>query len=189
MRIGYTAKIKGAATVEEQREALIDIGAGKFLDEGAPKRRVKPGEDPRPERTDAIDILREGDELCVYSAAVLARDAGDLFTVVAQATAKNASVYVIDMAKAFTATDDHAALARAFTGDRRKAQTEAARMAPKKKRGGRPKALELKGEDRAVFKRMWNDPDVDRPAVARKFKVSVATVVRRAAEMNLGAKA
>lgn len=189
MRIGYIAKIKGAASVEEQREALTEIGAGKFLNEGAPKRRVKPGEDPRPARSDAIDILRERDELCVYSAAHLARDAGDLFTVVAQVTERQASVYVIDMARNFTATEDQAALARAFTGDKRKAQTEAARMAPKKKRGGRPKAVDLKGEDRALFKRMWNDADIDRPAIARKFKVSVATVVRRAADMNLGPKA
>ncbi|GJL93071.1 recombinase family protein [Hyphococcus sp.] len=189
MKIAYTAKIKGAATVDEQREALTEIGAGKLIEEGAPARRVKPGEDPRPARSRAVRILRPGDELCVYSATHLARDMGDLFTVLAAITAQAATLYVIDMAKSFTATPDHAALARAFTGDKRKAQTEAARAAPKKKRGGRPKAIDLKGADLAEFKRMWKDPDIDRKAIGRRFKASVATIVRRASDLDLGPKA
>lgn len=190
MRLGYTAKIKSAASVAEQREAMDDVGAGKVLDEGAPIRKPKPGQDPRPKRTRLVKILRPGDEFCVYSASHLARDAGDLFTVLAAITACGASLYVIDMAKTFTASPDQAALARAFVGDKRKAQTDAARKAPKKKRGGRPKAMsDLTKAEWAEFDRAWNDGGVDREQMARRWKVSIATIGRKAAARGLGPKA
>lgn len=70
-------------------------------------------------------------------------------------------------------------------------QTAAARKAAfiKGTRGGRPPALTLKGADLAEFKRMWRDGAVDREMIARRFGCSVATVVRRAGDLKLGAKA
>lgn len=189
MRFGYTAKIKGSASEAEQREALVEIGASKIIDEGEPHWPPKPRRPHRPQLADLISILREGDQLCVYSARHLARNAGDLFRALAAVTAKGASVYVVDMADDFTADESHARIADAFAGDKRRAQTEAARNAPRKNRGGRPPALTLNGADLAEFKRMWRDGAVDREMIARRFGCSVATVVRRAGDLKLGAKA
>lgn len=59
-----------------------------------------------------------------------------------------------------------------------------------KDRGGRPPALDLHGEEWAVFKRMWLDEDTDQAAMCRRFNnVSRATLTRYAAKRGLPAKA
>lgn len=192
MRFGYAAKTKAGATVAEQRAALADVGASKIIEEKVWKRPPKPGEDPRPERADLVAILRPGDELCVYSALHLARDAGDLFSVLAAVTAQRASVYVVDMAENFTADESHAKIAKALTRDKRQAQTAAARQSPKRKKdpGGRPPALaDLTAAQWAEFDRDWKDEGFSRSQMARKWKVSVATIDRKAAARGLGKKA
>lgn len=190
MRLGYIRKIKVGATEDEQREALAAVGASKVFIEKVWKRKPKPGEDPTPERTDLIDILRNGeDELCVFSALHLARDAGDLFSVLAAVAAKQCSVYVIDMGENFTADGKQARIAKAFTGDKRKAHMAKPRGA-RKDPGGRPKALaNLDRAQWAQFDRDWKDDAVSIPQMARKWKVSEATISRKAAARKLGRKA
>lgn len=189
MRLGYVRKIKVGATEDEQREALAAIGASKVFVEKVWKRKPKPDEDPTPERTDLIDILRPGDELCVFSALHLARDAGDLFAALSAVSRQGSSVYVIDMAKNFTADKQHAEIAKAFTGDKRKARTAKARGA-RKDPGGRPPALaDLDRAQWAQFDRDWKDDAVSIPQMARKWKVSAATISRKAAARKLGPKA
>lgn len=195
MRFGYTAKVKGAPSVEEQRALLADIGVTRIYDEGAPPMRVKPGESWRPIRDALVEIIRSAaqggpDQICIATAGLAARNAGDLFTFLAAVSTKGGSVYVIDMESDFTADEDQAALARAFTGDKGKAQTEAARSKPGKKKGGRPPALKLSCEDTAIFRRMWGDPATDIAAMCRRFGgVHRSTIGRRAAKMKLGPKA
>lgn len=189
MRIGYIRKIKAGASEAEQREALLAIGAGKIFSERVWKRKPKPDEDPTPERTDLIGMLREFDELCVFSALHLARDAGDLFNVLASVTAQQASVYVIDMGDNFTADAKQAKIAKAFTGDKRRAQMAPARGA-RKDPGGRPKVMaDLDRAAWAQFDRQWRDDGVSIPQMARHWKVSQVTISRKAAERNLGKKA
>lgn len=189
MRLGYIRKIKIGATEDEQRQALASIGAGKLTVEKIWKRKPKPGEDRTPERTDMIDILRPGDELCVFSAMHLALDAGDLFSVLAAVTAKRATVHVIDMGDNFTADEKQARIAKAFTGDKRKARMAPARGA-RKDPGGRPKALaDLDRAQWAQFDRDWKDDAVSIPQMSRKWGVSEATVSRKAAARKLGRKA
>lgn len=189
MRFGYIRKIKAGASVAEQRAALTDIGAAKIFEEKVWKRKPRLDEDPCPERTDLIDVLRAGNQLCVFSAVHLALNAGDLFSVLAAVRAKQASVYVIDMADSFTADDKHARIAKAFSGDKRRAQTVPARSA-RKNPGGRPKALAgLTRADWAAFDREWRDDAMSVPQMARKWKVSEATISRKARERKLGAKA
>jgi len=192
MRFGYVAKIKAGASVEEQREALADVGAAKIIAEKVWKRKPRPDEDPRPERADLIAILRPGDELCVLSPLHLAANAGDLFSVLAAVTDQRASVYVIDMAENFTADESHAKIAKALTRDKRQAQTANARGSEKHKKnpGGRPKALaDLDRAAWAQFDRDWKDDAISIPQMARKWKVSEATISRKAAARKLGRKA
>lgn len=189
MRFGYTTKIKAGASEAEQRDALAAVGASKLIAEKVWKRKPRPGEDPCPERTALIEILRPGDELCVFSALHLARNAGDLFAVLAAVAAQRASVYVIDMADNFTADEKQARIAKAFSGDKRRAQTAPARGA-RKDPGGRPKALaDLDRAAWAQFDRQWRDDAVSIPQMAREWKVSPATISRKAAERKLGPKA
>jgi len=192
MRIGYTIKIKSGASETEQLEALGDIGAAKVFSEKVWKRKPKPEEDPRLERTELIDVLRPGDELCAYSALHLAKDAGDLFSVLAAVTAQSASVYVIDMDENFTGNESHARIAKALSRDKRHAQTANARASEgrKKNRGGRPKALgDLDKAQWAQFDRDWKDDAVSIPQMASKWNVSEATVSRKAKARKLGNKA
>lgn len=189
MRLGYIRKIKVGATEDEQRAALAAIGAGKITAEKIWKRKPKPDEDPTPERTDLIDILRPGDELCVFSALHLAVDAGDLFSVLAAVTARRATVYVVDMGDNFTADEKHARIAKAFTSDKRKARMAKARGA-RKDPGGRPPALaDLDRAQWAQFDRDWKDDAIGIKQMARKWSVSEATISRKAAARKLGPKA
>lgn len=189
MRLGYIRKIKVGATEDEQREALAAIGAGKITVEKVWKRKPKPDEDPTPERSTLIEILRPGDELCVYSALHFARDAGDLFSALATVSEQSASVYVIDMGESFTADSKQARIAKAFTGDKRKARMAKARGA-RKDPGGRPPALaDLDRAQWAQFDRDWKDDAVGIKQMARKWKVSEATISRKAAARKLGRKA
>lgn len=189
MRLGYIRKIKVGATEDEQREALAAIGVAKVFIERAWKRKPMPDEDPTPERTDLIEILREGDELCVFSALHLALDAGDLFSALAAVSARRATVHVIDMGDNFTADEKHARIAKAFTGDKRKARMATARGA-RKDPGGRPPALaDLDRAQWAQFARDWKDDAMGIKQMARKWGVSEATISRKAAARKLGRKA
>lgn len=189
MRFGYLTKIKVGATTDEQRDALADIGASKIVAEKIWKRKPKPDEDPRPERTGLIEILRAGDELCVFSALHLATNAGDLFATLAAVTERQASVYVIDMDDNFTATEKQARIAKSLTRDKRHAQIAKARGA-RKNPGGRPKALaDLTRADWAKFDRQWKDDAVSIPQMAREWNVSDATISRKAKQRKLGNKA
>lgn len=189
MRFGYVTKIKVGATTDEQREALADVGVTKIVPEKIWKRKPKPDEDPCPERTALIDILRPGDELCVFSAHHLARNAGELFTVLALVTAKQASVYVVDMDANFTADDSHARIARAMTRDKNVARITKARDS-RKNPGGRPKAMaNLDRAQWAKFDRQWKDNAISIPQMARDWDVSQATISRKAKQRKLGNKA
>lgn len=70
-------------------------------------------------------------------------------------------------------------------GDGRMASADEARKDP----GGRPKALaDLDRAQWAQFDRDWKDDAVSIPQMARKWKVSAATISRKAAARKLGAK-
>ena len=189
MRLGYIRRIKVGATEDEQRAALTAIGVGKITVERVWKRKLRREDDPTPERTDLIDILRPGDELCVFSALHLARDAGDLFATLFAVAARGAVVYVVDMGDSFTADEKQARIAKAFTGDKRKARMAPARGA-RKDPGGRPPALaDLDRAQWAQFDRDWRDDAISIKQMARKWKVSEATISRKAAARKLGPKA
>lgn len=183
MRFGYTAKVRGGPTEDEQRALMRELGIARIVDEGAARGRS------RPERDDLVSIMRTGDEIAVVSASLAAHNAGDLFAFVADLTARGAALYVIDQEQAFTASASHAALARAFVRDKNVAQIAPAR-AKRKNKGGRKPKLVLEGEALAVFKRMWSDPDTDIAAMQRRFEnVSRHTISRRARGLGLGPKA
>ena len=189
MRLGYVAKSKAGASVDDQREALADIGVMKVIPERVWKRKPRKGENPRPERSDLIEILRPGDELCVLSAVNLADSVADLFAVLAAVTARDASVYVIDMGESFTADESHARVARVMQKDKRRGDIAKARDA-RKNQGGRPPALStLTRAEWAEFDRQWRDDAVSIPQMAARWKVSPATVSRKATARKLGPKA
>lgn len=193
LRFGYTAKVRGAPLESEQRDILVEVGcaASKILDEGELRLHPATRKQLRPVRAEAIEYMRAGDELAVVSAWIAARNADDLFGLVADLSERGAALYVVDQARAFTAERQHADLARAFVKDRNEAQTAEARRSPKRKKdpGGRPKALELKGAQAVEFDRMWKDDAVSKNVMARHFGCSPATVTRRAGERGLGPKA
>ncbi|MEO1042811.1 MAG: recombinase family protein [Pseudomonadota bacterium] len=196
MRYGYTASIKGAPSEADQRETLIAAGvpADRIVSEGVPVSKPKPKQDRRPWRTTAIEFLRDGDQLCVVSPRIIARNAGDLFRVAATITQAGGGLFVVDLDREFTATEDHARLAEAFTGDANQAQIQRARQSKRKNSGGRPqvkglpKGLKKTDPKRLKFERMWNSEADSQDDMALVFGCSKATIIRRAAEWGLGAK-
>lgn len=190
MHVGMTIKSKSGLSVAEQREVLAEIGCRKIFDAGAPLKRVKPKQDRWPGRTEIIEILRAGDLLCVVSAVPLARDLDELFTVVAALTSKQCALYVVEMAKEFTATEDQAALARNYSAKKRKAQTADALASPRRKKnpGGRPRALDLSKAQWIEFDDDWRGDELSIAQMGRKWGAHDSTIIRTADRRKLGPK-
>lgn len=192
MRFGYTATVRGQLSEDEQRSVLKETGVEdrRIFSDGVPDFDKKTKKERREERDELTRILRPGDQIIVVAAAIAARSTGRLFRWLSTVTAKGASLFVVDQQKEFTCTTEHAEIAEAMEGDKGRAQTATARNTKRKRKGGRPPALVLDGERKAVFIRMWNDEHTDIAAMQRKFGgVSRATIQRRAADLNLGHKA
>lgn len=189
MKIGYIRIDKVGPTPAEQQRSLHAAGIMDFSDEApvyidrAPKKNMKPGEDPLPERTEAIRALRPGDEIVIADAGRLGLDRGDILRCLGQIGARGCSVYVVAEDKNFPcaaeieqAADFIEASAKALLHSRMKKARKARKPG---EGGGRPSANMPTGAALERLRAMWNDPNTSAKKVEEVSGVSLSTLYRR----------
>lgn len=180
-RVGYARVSTEDQELEAQLDALTEAGCVRIFSEKAS------GMDPeRQERKLALEYLRAGDDLVVYSLSRLGRGMVDLVTTVVALHERGVGLVslvepVDTRSTAQTATGEFtlwlfcalAALERSLTVERTNATLAAKRAAGI--RGGRPPALAPQAV--AGVLAMLNDGQAV-AAVAEAFKVSESTIRR-----------
>lgn len=183
--MGYIRVDRAGPTREEQEAALRAAGVTDFSAMGpvyvdeAPPKRLKPGADITPARTDALRALREGDELAIHSPARLGSTRADVLLALQAIGEAGASIYNCASAELVTVHPD-AARAIGFAAEAEsQGQKERAAKARRgvTKRAGPPAALS--GKRLVEAGDAWADPTLSAEQVAEKVKASVSTLYRR----------
>jgi len=179
----------GASPAEQQR-ALESAGITDFSDEGPVyvdplrKKRLKDGEEPLPERTEAIRSLIAGDELVVSNAARLGLNRADILKCLGQIGAKNASVFVVDENRTFVCSPaiseavDFAEIADKKLLSERMQKARKGRKAFSAATGNKTK-LPKDGPVLDHIQSLWTDPTVHADEVVKAAGVSLATLHRK----------
>ena len=187
MRRGYIRITKTGPSPDQQRRALEAVGVTGFSDDDAiyidqeKKRKPKEGEDPLPQRTEAIKSLRAGDELVVANAGRLGVSRDDILATLAAVGRRRASVFDAAEGRAFACSPEIADAAEFALLAQSKLQAErvaVARQAIKEfgtKSGPRPK---LSKNDVNDLRQMWANPEVPVEAVEIEAGVKRRTLYR-----------
>lgn len=189
MRIGYIRISKVGPSPADQQRSLHASGILDFSDEGpvyvdrAPKKNLKPGDDPLPERTLAVRALRKDDELVIADAGRLGLDRSDILRCLGQIGAHGASVYVVADDKHFAcapeiedAADFLDAAAKSMVAEKLKKARKARK--PDSPRGRQPAKLPT-GDRLVALQAMWNDPNTPAARVVDVSGVALSTLYRK----------
>lgn len=164
------ALLDAGITQEELAEAWVDRGG-----------KPKPGEPAQPERDYMIGAARDGDEVWVARAGVLASTEADAILFVAKLCDMGAVLRIANTgetfklsAKASKEVADALRLAVAIRDDERKAVLEKARKAIRVRPGRAPIPEDKLKKARAL----WADDDYSTADVSRKTGIAVRTLYR-----------
>lgn len=187
MRMAYLCERKGLPTLEAQRAALLAAGlteaelAEAYVDRRA--RKPRPGEPFQPQRDYLVQASREGDEVWVSRAGVIATTREDALRFVGAISDNGATLCIAATGERFrvpgaaaAAVSDALRLAAAVAADERAAAMEKARAGGKRGRpAGKAKTPAEKIEAARVH---WFDHSIDEDTAAARAGVGKRTLRR-----------
>lgn len=166
MKFGYVWQGSGAIPKAQQAKALSAYGCTK--------QRISVETSPdRDTRDEILSIIRENDEICVFSASYIADDIVELHWILGALGSRGAALYVVEFSEKFVGSQAMARITEDYIGEKRKEQTKAARdrlkKLPRTMRGGRPRR-QLTEDETPIFIAMWNNKFKSKGDLARYFK-------------------
>ena len=187
MKIGYVRVDKTGPSPLEQQKALKAGGFEDFGDDGPVyvdglrTKRPKPGDDPLPQRTEAIRVLRPGDVLVVANAGRLGVSREDILGVLGQIGKAQAGVLAVAEGTVFRPAPE---VAEAASFAAAAHATQMAERAARARRGRKEfgskvgPARKLKKADIEALRPMWNNPEVRLDLVEAAAGVKSRTLYR-----------
>lgn len=187
MKIGYVRVDRTGPSPLDQQKALKVEGFGNFGDDGPVyvdglrTKKVKPGDDPLPNRTEALRALREGDVLVVANAGRLGVSREDILRTLGAIGKAKAGVLAVAERTVFMPVPevaDAASFADTAHMTQMAERAAKARRAAKDFGGPRGKAPKLKKVAIEALRPMWNNPDVRIELVEAQAGVKKRTLYR-----------
>lgn len=188
MKIGYIRVDRSGPSPIEQIKALEAHGLRDFTDQssecwvdGLRTRKMKPDEDPLPQRTMMLKSLREGDVVVVANAGRIGVSREDILRTLGEIGAQGASVMDAAEGRVFVCPPGLADAASFAEKAHRVQMLERAARARRgrvefgAKSGPKPK---LKKDDIEAIRLMWNNPAVTREQVEVESGLKTRTLYR-----------